>query len=211
MCAVCEEGERRRVGARAVSSSARSAWRRQLVIPREAGNEHVKEQREGEEEKSMRKSKESSLREGNWWKAVRMVKSWKCDAKLKLVSEPAIAVSSDQVCLVDLTSLTAIAVSPVSQTLDESPEPQGWSSRSKSLPLQSQQPTRQAPISASQQGRLPLQSRLPASSARSSQQPDRLDCHCSLTGGFASLTDPKKADCWRSIWIPQVNQVEIQR
>jgi hypothetical protein len=58
-----------------------------------------------------------------------------------LVSEPAIAVSSDQVCLGDLTRSTAIAVSPVSHVLDESPEQQDWSSRSKSLPLQSQQPT----------------------------------------------------------------------
>jgi hypothetical protein len=60
------------VGARAVSSSARSARRRQLVIPREAEKSvDVEERREGEEEQGLRKSKESSLREGNWSKAKR--------------------------------------------------------------------------------------------------------------------------------------------
>ena len=66
-----------------------------------------------------------------------------------------------RVCLDDLTRSTAKAVSPVSHVLDKAPEPQRWSDKSKSLPLQSTT-TNPNPKEASKPGRLPEQSRQPA-------------------------------------------------
>jgi hypothetical protein len=79
----------------AVSSFAQSAARRLLIIPREAGKGV---ERPGKrKEQDMRKSKESSLERGTGRRR-RMdgVRKLKCDGKVTLVSESAIAFPSDQ-------------------------------------------------------------------------------------------------------------------